>query len=51
MITRSISRYKRFLELFGEREKRGKAGSLLLLLWCLKLSVFNPLHGCPGGFI
>ena len=37
MVTRSASSYKRLLELFGEREKKGKASLLLLTMWCLKL--------------
>ena len=51
MISRSIRSYKRLLELFGGRRKKGKASSLLSLSWCLRLSEINPLHGFPGGFI
>ena len=50
MVTRLTSSYKRLLELFGERMKKGKACLPLLSLRCLKLSKErSPLHGCPGG--
>ena len=51
MVTRSTSSYKRLLELFGERMKKGKASPLLLSMWCLELAWIHPLHGCPGRFI
>ena len=39
------------LEQLGSREKKGKASSPFLSMWCVKLYEINPLHGCPGGFI
>ena len=52
VVTRSTSSYKRLLELFGERMKKGKASLPLLSMWCLELlKKESPCMGALGVYI